>query len=208
MLIEGVNFRELAEVPSDLLTPVIDGCNTFDWTPERLNQPATSGALMGGKTLEFPFIIQHPATRFRPYTAPEIDLLNLAIPVFSWIQDFLGTPIVLIRCEYSTLLPKSRIKWHIDANHNFFKYCQRIHIPVTSNEGCEQMWERERTRFLPGKIYEYNNLVRHCAANEGDAPRTTLILDIVKESEWETLASQNVFNRFAKPKGNIRTFTS
>jgi hypothetical protein len=188
----------------ELLQPVIDGCNSFDWSLERLNQPGTSPGLAGCKTLEFPFVTQHPVTRFRPYLQPEIDLLNTAMPLLKWVTDYLGYPAIIIRCEYATLLPSTQIYWHVDSNHKFFAYCQRIHIPVTSNVGCEQMWETEVTRFEPGSIYEYNNQVKHCAANNGDTPRTTLILDLIKESEWPSCVKAGVFSPFLRHMGNIR----
>jgi hypothetical protein len=204
MLIEGLNFRQLTPVPLELLQPVIDGCNSFEWLTERLNQPGTSGALAGGKTLEFPFVSQHPATRFRPYLQSEIDLLNKAMPLLKWVTEYIGHPVILIRCEYATLLPKSQIKWHIDSNHKFFAHCQRIHIPVTTNLDCNQMWEKEVTRFEPGNIYEYNNQIKHCAANNGDSLRTTLILDLIKESEWQMFVNAGIFKQFSRPMGNLR----
>lgn len=205
MLIEGLNYKELAQVPSDILQPIVDACSNFNWSGKAYDQPITSGALSGGKTLEFPFISRHPSTRFRPYSKEETDLLNTAMPLFEYIQSFLGKPILLVRCEFATLPPKTTIRWHVDSNHKFFAYCKRIHIPVTTNDLCEQMWEAETTRFMPGYMYEYNNQIKHCASNNGITPRTTLILDVIDESEWEPLTEAKVFNKHLKPMGLIRT---
>jgi len=205
MLIDGLNYKDLGEVPESILLPIIEECADFNWSPEKYNQPVTSGALAGGKTLEFPFISRHPSTMFRPYSTEETLLLNSAMPLFEYIQEFLGYPVLLVRCEFATLPANTTVRWHIDSNHKFFAHCKRIHIPVTTNADCKQLWKDETTRFEPGRMYEYNNQILHCASNKGNSNRTTLILDLIKESEWETLVEAGIFNKLLKHMGLIRS---
>lgn len=191
---EGTNFKKIGEVPNSVLRPLIAVIESFDWKDNRYDQPfLTSPALTGGKTFEFPFIKRHPSTVSRSYNNYEQILLSASFDLFNWLYDFLGSDVIFVRCELSTLMPKTEIRWHIDNNHAFFKHCKRVHVPLTSNENCKQLWKTEETRFEVGGIYEYNNLIWHSALNDGDTFRTTLILDYIHDSSWNKLVEMGIF---------------
>lgn len=85
------------------------------------------------------------------------------------------------RARFARLAAKSEVKPHIDYDT---LYGIRIHIPIETNENCVNGgWDREGhevIEHLPadGSAWFVNPGVKHFARNDGNSPRTHLIVSV------------------------------
>lgn len=186
MLIES-NYLKVAEIPNDLLIPIIESCQQATWTDgsyDRFEKP-----LADGKLIEFPF----PIARREPnYTDQQKLILESCRPLLEWIMSlprFQGYK--WIRGEVATLVPGVELGWHRDPQW-FHDNSVRLHVPVITNENCWQLWENEEFHMMVGMLYELNNRVLHSARNSGDQDRTHLILDLMPEEKWINSRQQGI----------------
>ena len=199
-----MNYSIIKEIPVEYIEPIVFACKNINWENSIYDQPITSAALAGGKTLEYPFIKRHPATIDKIYLDEEKGVLNSSFSLFKWLEENFKD-IIFVRAEIATLLPKTGIAWHTDNRRKFFTICNRIHIPLITNDECFQLWEDESVNFKVGYIYSYNNQKRHSAVNNGNTIRSTIIIDYVLPSQWDVLVAEGEVNSFLdKPKGKAR----
>lgn len=181
------NYRVVAEIPNELLFPIIDACSSVDWTDGNYNR--SEKPLASGKLIEFPF----PIARREPnYTDQQKLILQSCRPLLEWIvslprfQDYKW-----IRGEVATLVPGVELGWHRDPQW-FHDNSVRLHVPVITNDKCLQLWENEEFHMMAGMLYELNNRVPHSARNSGDQDRTHLILDLMPEQKWRLSREQGI----------------
>jgi len=85
------------------------------------------------------------------------------------------------RTRFAVLQPGNKVKPHIDYNTT---YGIRIHMALETNKRCfNGGWDesgKEITEHIPadGSVWFINPGVKHYAINEGDTPRTHLIISI------------------------------
>lgn len=91
-------------------------------------------------------------------------------------------PGYFIRTILVRLLPHSEITPHQDNGESLSK-CHRIHIPVITSDKTSFNVGDESRNMNEGEIWEINNRHIHSVKNEGEQPRTHLIMDYVLPGE-------------------------
>jgi aspartyl/asparaginyl beta-hydroxylase (cupin superfamily) len=97
--------------------------------------------------------------------------------------------LIVINCEIATLPPNTLIKLHYDGKWSH-KFSKRIHIPIMTNDKCDNTWLNVQLKMEPGKVYEINNRVLHGARNKGETNRTHLIIDFMEPEVYNLELSE------------------
>ena len=101
---------------------------------------------------------------------------------------------VLSQCEYknpkvarilvTTIPAHDEIKPHVDGMGSL-NDCNRLHIPIITNDKAMMIVEEEKKHFSAGSVFELNNIRVHAATNPGDKERVHIILDIYDgDNKW------------------------
>lgn len=88
-----------------------------------------------------------------------------------------------VRSLIIRLAPGNTIHKHIDGNHNVFKYCQRIILPIISNSSPFLFYDDESFVLEDGVLYDSNGFLPHWAVNNGTSAVYTAIFDILPVDE-------------------------
>lgn len=107
-----------------------------------------------------------------------------ALPYFRQILDTFQCPQGRIRIL--RIMPGASIGAHRDILDEVacFAFGQvRLHIPIVTNEKVVFVVGGERLQLLPGRLYYINFAKVHYVRNEGDEPRTHLVMD-VQVNDW------------------------
>lgn len=169
-------LKELADLRSEqVFTDLHQAALAFDWA--KLKTPVNDPAFVNSWVIQFAFndlmqSIRKPDKHNRvtegliKHTTP---LLAKVLEIFPDHQ--------LLKAHFVALQPGGEQVAHIDDIF-YHKYCNRIAIPLTSNEQAVLMIENTSFSLVPGKIYEMNNRVLHNSKNLGSTLRVTLFADI------------------------------
>lgn len=82
-----------------------------------------------------------------------------------------------------TLYAEAKIKAHRDTGYSFEQGKIRLHIPVVTNDEVLLSVNGERIHMKPGECWYCNFNEIHEVQNNGDCPRTHLIIDCMV-NEW------------------------
>jgi hypothetical protein len=173
------DYKELGRVQEDLMKPVTKILEESDWTGPEYDRNEAS--LQGGKLLVLPYIIPLKKTT---YTGAQVKLLQTVSPIVDQVMQYFPD-YIKIRGEVATLLPGVKVRLHYDDRW-FHENCRRIHVPLVTNDLCEQHFEDRKYHLEYCKIYEINNRMLHGAANYGNSVRIHLILDILERSLYNS----------------------
>jgi hypothetical protein len=91
---------------------------------------------------------------------------------------------VFVKGEISCCFPHSIQRYHIDPKV-FHMHCRRIHLPLITNEKSFLDVRGKWYHLNVGKLYEFNNMVRHRSLNIGKTSRIHIIVDIIKQSQLD-----------------------
>jgi hypothetical protein len=109
------------------------------------------------------------------------DWKHLLDPVCNWIIDTHLTPGGLInKLMLSNIIPSGGMQPHWDEEPTQL-LSKRIHIVLTTNSKSEFVINEKNFYFVPGSIFELNNLMVHSVNNHGDTDRVHLIMDYYHE---------------------------
>lgn len=194
MLLTG-DYQELGFIDETLMEPVKTALEETDWTRQEFERHEVT--LLGGKLLVLPFLIFKPEQI--KYTEEQQRVYDTIKPIVEEVmKQFPGY--VKVRGELATLLPNVKIKLHYDDRW-FHEHCRRIHVPIITNDKCQQIFEDRIYHLDYSKIYEINNRGLHSAANYGDAPRVHLIIDILEETTYNSIGrSLDKLNEIRTPE--------
>ena len=178
------NYSLLGPIEHSLLDPFIAQCRTIDWPNDAYQR--FEAPLKDGRMLEYPFVM----TSREDYSDEERTILRASEPLLDWIMSLPRfTDHLWMRGEIGALLPGVTLGWHIDANktNDWHGMCTKLHIPLITNDDCEEMWEGDAVHMEVGSLYEFNNRVLHTATNQGSATRVHLILALMPRASWPEL---------------------
>lgn len=84
------------------------------------------------------------------------------------------------RIVVAYLPPGARILPHRDSGE-YYKFHNRIHVPLATNPGAIMINEGFKYRMTVGNIYLFQNLVEHAAMNATTGGRMHLIIDMLDD---------------------------
>lgn len=84
----------------------------------------------------------------------------------------------LIRAEFISMKPKSRIRTHKDRSDILY-VSRRFHIPIKTNDCVTFRSGSEIKNLKAGILYELNNIKYHSVRNDSNENRIHLILDVL-----------------------------
>ena len=90
----------------------------------------------------------------------------------------LGFGAVAGKIVIAYLPPGAVIKPHRDSGE-YYKYHNRIHVPLLTNQNVTMTTDDEEFHMATGKVYLFQNLKRHAARNASTEGRLHLILDML-----------------------------
>jgi len=106
------------------------------------------------------------------------------LPYFREIMDQLKCP--QGRMRIMRLWPGMVINLHYDTGPEVgcvaFKQV-RLHVPIVTNDRVTFFVGGEKIKMVPGHLYYVNFSKRHYVRNDGDEPRTHLVMDL-KVNDW------------------------
>lgn len=77
------------------------------------------------------------------------------------------------------LLPGNSVKRHIDGNHDIFRYCYRIIIPIVTNEKAVLQYDDYEFVLEEGIVYDTNPFLPHSTFNGGQENRYQAVIDVL-----------------------------
>lgn len=80
----------------------------------------------------------------------------------------------LLECHFSTLLPGASIAPHCDL----WNFSINLHLAVTVPEGCSITVAGTTRSWQEGRCLLFDYSFEHAARNDGDRPRTCLLMDL------------------------------
>jgi len=80
-------------------------------------------------------------------------------------------------CFFAKLLPNSNIGFHADGGP-FLEECNRIHIPLKTNKDVYYIIENQKSNWIVGNIYEFDNTRLHGVENNSDKERIHLMFNL------------------------------
>lgn len=169
-------LKELADLRRDqAFTDLQQATLAFDWT--KLKAPVNDPAFISSWVIQFAFNDLMQAIR-KPdkHNRATEELIKHTAPMLAKVLEIFPTHQIL-KAHFVALQPGGAQVAHIDDIF-YHKHCNRIAIPLTSNEQVAMMIENTSFSLVPGKIYEMNNRVLHNSTNLGSTLRVTLFADI------------------------------
>ena len=92
------------------------------------------------------------------------------------ISNYYGNDGYFIRILFAKLSAGRTIMPHIDFVFSLL-HCHRIHVPIITNDDVVICIGGESRNMKIGEVCEINNATVHSVTNNGDEPRTHLIID-------------------------------
>ncbi len=175
------DYKQLGTIDKSITDPVRELINSINWSSNDYNRYELP--LKSGKLIVFPYLIYH--ANQVSYSDPQRRLLEAFDPVVDEVMK-LFQGYIKVRGEIATLLPNTSLESHFD-NQWFHQHCRRIHVPITTNNQCQQIFEDRIYHLEENKIYEINNRNLHSASNFGTTDRTHLILDLLDETIYNSI---------------------
>ncbi len=99
-------------------------------------------------------------------------------PLLEVISNYYGNDGYFIRILFAKLSAGRTIMPHIDFVFSLL-HCHRIHVPIITNDDVVICIGGESRNMKIGEVCEINNATVHSVVNDGDEPRTHLIIDWV-----------------------------
>lgn len=103
------------------------------------------------------------------------------IPLFDQVATIVGGTVV--RALVIRMAPGCVIQKHMDGLHKVFKYCNRIILPITSNDQPFLFYDDESFVLDAGVLYDSNGFVPHWAVNNGSSNVYIAIFDVLPANE-------------------------
>lgn len=95
----------------------------------------------------------------------------------------------VVRSCIIRLIPGNSVKRHIDGQHDIFRYCYRIIIPIKTNDRSVLKYDDHEFVLEEGIVYDTNPYLPHSTFNGGDSDRYQAVIDVfpntVPENEIE-----------------------
>ena len=180
----SVPVLEIGVVPIDLIEKAAILCNKIDWASDRYTRDNDISL----KTYSRLLPMQSPSAPNPEYTEQEQELVNICQLIIAHLPDEFNR-LKKLNCEIATLPVDTLIRLHYDGKW-FHKHSRRIHIPITTNDNCKNIWFNLSYKLELGKVYEINNRVLHGAFNKGETNRTHLILDFIEPALYNLEISE------------------
>lgn len=96
----------------------------------------------------------------------------------SLMLESLDFPSRVKRANIVKLFSHSEISAHTDRGE-FLSKTRRLHIPISTNEGCIFIVDGKKQHMAEGEIWEINNTDKiHSVHNDGNTDRIHLIIDV------------------------------
>jgi Aspartyl/Asparaginyl beta-hydroxylase len=166
-------------------------CNQISWAQQQYTRGEPP--LKEGGLIVLPYVIKPQNYQV---SSEQQELIDLCAPIVDKLA-LLFPRARFIRGEIATLPPGVELGWHVDPMW-FHEHCNRIHVPIITDNSCVQLWQGYQHHLSVGKIYEINNRARHSARNPSSIYRTHLIFDLCDIEKW---------NKFIHSGGNPNSMT-
>ena len=109
-------------------------------------------------------------TRYYDAFADEVN------PILDQLERHFGPQGTFIRALLARLNGHSEINPHVDKGYSLVN-CNRIHIPIVTNEKVTFTVGGESRALAVGEVWEINNADVHAVTNTSELPRVHLIID-------------------------------
>jgi hypothetical protein len=194
----NVPVLEIGSVPIELVNKAATLCNNINWAEDRYTRDNDISLSTYSRLLP----MKSKSASNPIYTEVEQELVNACTMIIHSLPNEFQN-LTVINCEIATLPPDTLIKLHYDGKWSH-KFSKRIHIPIMTNDKCDNTWLNIRLKMEPGKVYEINNRVLHGARNKGETNRTHLIIDFMEPEVFNLELSEGrspwrVFDDDIKP---------
>jgi len=115
------------------------------------------------------------------HTVPEAtrfyaEFEGLLQPIFTQLHSYFGPGGTFVRVLLARLAAGAEIEPHVDKGYSLIN-CNRVHIPLITNDAVTFFVGGERRILAEGEIWEINNATVHAVANHSARARVHLIID-------------------------------
>jgi len=168
-------FRFIGYCPNfDDLKKSILSLSKNDWTEFTYQQDN----IVGHKhTLTIPLLFDHKQAH-REIQHDKYSTFAKHLEQISNHLSSIGECSKIKRANIVLLKAKSSIAKHIDKGE-FLQSTRKVHIPITTNDGCYFIVDGKQQHFKESELWEINNTGKyHSVQNEGDSDRIHLVIDI------------------------------
>jgi hypothetical protein len=100
-------------------------------------------------------------------------------PILSKVQN-LGYGYSFGKIVIANLKPWGEILPHYDRG-DYYKYHNRIHVPLITNENVVFNVGTEKFKMKSGKVYLFQNLVHHSVKNQSENNRVHIVIDVLDQ---------------------------
>ena len=97
-------------------------------------------------------------------------------PVLMQLEKVFGEGGTFVRIIFARLEAGAQIKHHVDKGYSLLN-CNRIHVPLVTNNDVDFYVGGETKTLLAGEIWEINNATVHAVHNKSKHDRIHLIID-------------------------------
>lgn len=170
-----MNFNYIAKSNVDLLKNEI--LKTKNWDQYEFRQKTYDAHK---KTKTIPLIYDEDFRHENPTYHADYHKYKKNIDTFKEILDKKLGKGRIIRAILVNLLAKNKIDEHIDSGYSLSN-CNRIHIPIITNDEVYFKVGEEKKNLKPGEMWEINNTNKiHSVENNSNQDRIHLIIDWIK----------------------------
>jgi len=188
------DYKILGPIDQSLIDSVKDKCLSVNWADNKFDRFETT--LLEGRLCCMPYVIINE--KQKRHSEEQLELIKTLEPIVDRVMEhFPGY--MKMRGEVATLYSGARLVLHRDTSW-FHTVCRRIHVPIYTNDKCEQIFENRSFHLDEGFIYEINNRIPHSAYNGGNEFRIHLIIDIMEEEKFNALnKAERSWNQLTRP---------
>lgn len=200
------DYKPIGPIDINLINEVKDLCLAIDWKDQRFDR--FEKTLLEGRLCCLPYVIVN--NRQKKYTVEDqLKLDGYLEKIINQVMLYFPN-YTKMRGEVATLYSGAKLVPHFDTSW-FHAFCRRIHIPIYTNDKCEQIFEDRMYHLDEGMVYEINNRILHSAHNGGDEYRIHLILDLIPDQIFNSLSPEDqTFDRLIRyipdPMGKKESF--
>jgi hypothetical protein len=187
----NTDLQKIAEV-SFRSQEFIEALNSYSWNDATLDSELgdTKGIMLNFKDGNCDEFSPHPDVR-----EEEQKVINLAVPFFKEIKQHFKKH-KFVKGEIYNCPQGSYQHMHIDPRV-FHRFCNRIHLPLQTNEGCFLQIADNHYHLDAYNIYEFNNMLPHRSYNIGKSNRIHIVLDLMNDVFYNHLLKfMNTTNLF------------